>query len=176
MFQGTQNAAQRVIDGLQYLTSTATSMTAGPTRQLGNWVADQIAPSYWIPNARITHCHGCETKFEETDIKHHCRACGQGFCDDCSSKKCQVPDKGWPDPVRVCDTCFDRRSEFKDLPYRRREEDDDDEDYEDSVSSEAFSESPGNQEILLPRKAAEVISYSLGTVASAIDVPISKSS
>jgi len=136
-------------------------------------MADQVAPSYWVPNSRITHCRLCEIKFEDTDYKHHCRACGDGFCDDCSSKRCQVPDKGWPDPVRVCDRCYDRRSEFKDLPLRRRD-DEEDEDYEDSVSSsEAYSEPVSTQEILLPRKAAEVISSTLGNVASAMEVPIS---
>jgi len=171
LFQGTQNAAQKVIDGIQYITSTAQSISARPTRQLGSWVADQIAPSYWVPNSLITHCRLCETKFEDTDVKHHCRACGYGFCDDCSSKKCEVPDKGWPDPVRVCDICYEKRNEFRDLPLRQREEEDDG-DLDDSVSSEAYSETPSKQEILLPRKAAEVISSTLGNVASAIEVPM----
>ena len=38
---------------------------------------------------------------------HHCRSCGQGFCDECSSKKKPVPERGWgAEPVRVCDNCF----------------------------------------------------------------------
>ena len=36
---------------------------------------------------------------------HHCRKCGQGVCDDCSRTKKPVPDRGWDQPVRVCDKC-----------------------------------------------------------------------
>lgn len=45
--------------------------------------------------------------FTTNEQKHHCRACGHGFCDECSSKKKPVPERGWgQDPVRVCDECF----------------------------------------------------------------------
>lgn len=186
-FQGTQNAAQKVLDGIQYITSTAQSISARPTRQIGSWVADQIAPSYWVPNSRITACRGCNQPFSETDVKHHCRACGDGFCDDCSSKKCEVPNKGWPDPVRVCDDCYEQRNEFRNLPlaerarYRDPDEDedesnDDSDDPSDHVpGAGGMSGSPATQEILLPRKAAEVISSTIGNVASAIELPISES-
>lgn len=178
MFQGTQNAAQKVIDGIQYITSTAQSISAKPTRQFGSWVADQIAPSYWVPNSRITQCRSCEERFGETDVKHHCRACGDGFCDKCSSNTCEVPHKGWPTPVRVCDDCYKRRSEFQNLPFAERNPypDEDDEDGSDDAS-ESLSETPNavpTQEILLPRKAAEVISSTIGNVASAIEMPMSK--
>ena len=43
---------------------------------------------------------------------HHCRACGEGFCDACSNYRMPVPERGW-DPeenVRVCKTCYDIKS------------------------------------------------------------------
>lgn len=37
---------------------------------------------------------------------HICRACSLYFCHACSSGKRPVPEKGHPDPVRVCDVCL----------------------------------------------------------------------
>lgn len=55
-------------------------------------------------------CHRCDEVFQDNDTKHHCRACGEGFCDNCSSKTRPVPERGWGlAPVRVCDVCFDQR-------------------------------------------------------------------
>lgn len=60
-----------------------------------------------------THCAGCSTQFTFTVLKHQCRACGDYFCHSCSSGKRPVPERGYKDPVRVCDLCLhvvDRRS------------------------------------------------------------------
>ena len=52
-------------------------------------------------------CYACNCVFEANDTKHHCRSCGEGFCDECSSNKRPVPERGWGHaPVRVCDQCF----------------------------------------------------------------------
>ena len=51
---------------------------------------------------------------------HHCRSCGQGFCDECSSKKKPVPERGWgAEPVRVCDNCFlkDSKGQFSSASF-----------------------------------------------------------
>lgn len=52
------------------------------------------------------HCAGCSALFPTTVTKHHCRNCGEGFCETCSSNVCPVPLHGWHEPVRVCDGCF----------------------------------------------------------------------
>ena len=39
--------------------------------------------------------------------QHHCRACGEVFCNTCSSKKSIIPKIGIEREVRVCDPCFD---------------------------------------------------------------------
>lgn len=58
-------------------------------------------------------CHKCHIVFQDNDTKHHCRACGEGFCDGCSSKAAPVPERGWGlAPVRVCDVCFEQRASF----------------------------------------------------------------
>ncbi|CAG2114657.1 unnamed protein product, partial [Medioppia subpectinata] len=107
--QGSQNVGQRAIDTLSYVTTNVSQMTARPSKVLADWMADKIAPSYWVPNNRILHCGGCDKEFEQLDQKHHCRLCGHGFCEDCSSKSRPVPERGWGDqPVRVCDQCFEK--------------------------------------------------------------------
>lgn len=51
--QGTQNAAQKVLDSVTYLSETMSTISAKPASKVKSWVADQIAPTYWIPNSRI---------------------------------------------------------------------------------------------------------------------------
>lgn len=58
----------------------------------------------------LQSCSKCGEAFNDSDTKHHCRACGEGFCDGCSSKSRPVPERGWGlTPVRVCDACFQNR-------------------------------------------------------------------
>lgn len=102
-----QNAAQRVLDGMNYIIQSVTEYSSGPTKAVAAWVTDQVAPPYWKPNAEISECHGCKRVFEEVERKHHCRACGQGFCQACSTHSMPVPERGWGGtPVRVCDACY----------------------------------------------------------------------
>lgn len=107
--QAAQNAAQRVLDSVNYITETVTNISAKPTKMVSEWVADQIAPNYWIPNSLILHCALCNNEFGQFDQKHHCRLCGMGLCSTCSSKSKPVPERGWGETsVRVCDRCYER--------------------------------------------------------------------
>ncbi|XP_061073816.1 zinc finger FYVE domain-containing protein 1 [Conger conger] len=101
-----QNAAQRVLDGVNFVIQSVSEYSTGPTKAVTAWLTDQVAPPYWRPNAEIMECHGCSRAFEEAERKHHCRSCGEGFCQACSARSMPVPERGWGSaPVRVCDTC-----------------------------------------------------------------------
>ncbi|XP_075231994.1 hepatocyte growth factor regulated tyrosine kinase substrate isoform X1 [Lycorma delicatula] len=55
-------------------------------------------------------CHRCRVQFGMVQRKHHCRACGQVFCNQCSSKNCTLPKFGIEKEVRVCDACYNNNS------------------------------------------------------------------
>ncbi|XP_018333746.1 zinc finger FYVE domain-containing protein 1 isoform X2 [Agrilus planipennis] len=100
------NSAQRILDGISVLSEVVKSVGSQPTKAVSSWMANQVAPSYWRPNEEITHCHKCKTPFQQNAAKHHCRSCGEGFCEGCSSKLQPVPSRGWYTDVRVCDDCY----------------------------------------------------------------------
>lgn len=51
----------------------------------------------------------CRVEFGVFTRKHHCRACGQIFCDRCSNKQMLLPQFGIEKKVRVCEACFDKK-------------------------------------------------------------------
>ncbi|WAR19886.1 ZFYV1-like protein [Mya arenaria] len=146
---GTHNAAWKLIDGISYMADSISSVGSKPTKAVADWMTDQIAPPYWVPNAKIKKCNKCERRLSE-EQKHHCRACGKGFCDECSSKRRHVPERGWTSPVRVCDECFQINK------------------MTDSTSS------TGSDTQVTARKVGETVSTAIDAVASAINYPIAR--
>ncbi|XP_018348247.1 PREDICTED: hepatocyte growth factor-regulated tyrosine kinase substrate-like isoform X3 [Trachymyrmex septentrionalis] len=53
-------------------------------------------------------CHRCRVTFSMVQRKHHCRACGQVFCGQCSSKVSTLPKFGIEKEVRVCEACYEQ--------------------------------------------------------------------
>uniref|UniRef100_A0A8C8R6C4 Zinc finger FYVE domain-containing protein 1 n=1 Tax=Pelusios castaneus TaxID=367368 RepID=A0A8C8R6C4_9SAUR len=146
------NAAQRLLDGMNFMAQSVSELSLGPTKAVTSWLTDQIAPAYWRPNSQILNCNKCGTSFKDNDTKHHCRACGEGFCDGCSSRTRPVPERGWgPAPVRVCDNCYDCRGIQPDVPESQTEEE-------------------GGT--LIARKVGEAVQNTLGAVVTAIDIPL----
>ncbi|KAF2362998.1 FYVE zinc finger [Trinorchestia longiramus] len=51
-------------------------------------------------------CYRCRSPFTLIKRRHHCRACGQIFCHDCSSRMSIIPKFGIEKEVRVCISCY----------------------------------------------------------------------
>jgi len=64
------------------------------------------APS-WVSDKDRSHCTNkqCGAKFSVSTRRHHCRGCGDVFCNKCTATKRSLPDFGYGTAVRVCDKC-----------------------------------------------------------------------
>ncbi|KAI3388232.1 hypothetical protein SNEBB_008427 [Seison nebaliae] len=60
-------------------------------------------PPLWTEGDK---CFCCKSSFTPFTRKHHCRNCGQVFCNACSSKTISILKYNFTQPVRVCDTCY----------------------------------------------------------------------
>ncbi|XP_071560677.1 RUN and FYVE domain-containing protein 2 isoform X3 [Temnothorax nylanderi] len=58
----------------------------------------------WADDRTVTQCKGCSREFNMTRRKHHCRSCGNIFCNACSDNTTGLPNS--TKPVRVCDECY----------------------------------------------------------------------
>ncbi|XP_029439124.1 RUN and FYVE domain-containing protein 1 isoform X2 [Rhinatrema bivittatum] len=57
----------------------------------------------WLKDDEATDCKQCQKEFSISRRKHHCRNCGDIFCNSCSNNELSLP--SYPKPVRVCDAC-----------------------------------------------------------------------
>ncbi len=64
-------------------------------------------PPAWIPDGERSCCAACEQRFSAVLRRHHCRACGDVFCAECTAERRPVPRFGFDVPVRVCRDCCD---------------------------------------------------------------------
>lgn len=54
-------------------------------------------------------CTTCQKELNLTEMKHHCRNCGQISCADCCNNHIVLEDLGYFSPVRVCGSCYESR-------------------------------------------------------------------
>ena len=47
------NAAQRLLDGVNYISQSVSELSVKPAKAVTSWLTDQIAPAYWKPNSLI---------------------------------------------------------------------------------------------------------------------------
>lgn len=66
------NLSRKIIDNVSYIGESLQNVSAKPTMIAKQWMADQVAPSYWTPNSEITKCFKCEKPFTDLlEKKHH---------------------------------------------------------------------------------------------------------
>ncbi|XP_052201886.1 protein FREE1 [Diospyros lotus] len=61
---------------------------------------------HWIPDEAVSKCTACGTDFSAFVRKHHCRNCGDIFCDKCTHGRIALTADENAQPVRVCDRCM----------------------------------------------------------------------
>ncbi|XP_074025513.1 RUN and FYVE domain-containing protein 2 isoform X1 [Leptinotarsa decemlineata] len=57
----------------------------------------------WVKDNSASQCGACNKEFNLTRRRHHCRNCGEIFCNSCSDNTMSLPSSA--KPVRVCDDC-----------------------------------------------------------------------
>lgn len=63
-----------------------------------------LSEAKWIKDSEATECRLCDVQFSVLQRRHHCRNCGQIFCNECSSGRIKMPSNS--NPVRVCLNCY----------------------------------------------------------------------
>ncbi|KAH9290696.1 hypothetical protein KI387_034813, partial [Taxus chinensis] len=61
---------------------------------------------HWVPDEAVTKCTACATDFGAFVRRHHCRNCGDIFCDKCTQGRAALTADKDAQPVRVCDRCL----------------------------------------------------------------------
>ncbi|KAJ8383375.1 hypothetical protein AAFF_G00221650 [Aldrovandia affinis] len=72
-------------------------------------VSDQpgrSAADHWVKDEVVDSCSGCAMRFSLTERRHHCRNCGQLFCQKCSRFQSDIKRLKISSPVRVCQNCY----------------------------------------------------------------------
>eukprot|EP01124_Arcella_intermedia_P027653 TRINITY_DN5457_c0_g1_i1.p2 TRINITY_DN5457_c0_g1~~TRINITY_DN5457_c0_g1_i1.p2 ORF type:complete len:119 (-),score=6.71 TRINITY_DN5457_c0_g1_i1:35-391(-) len=63
-------------------------------------------PPRWLPDTSREECAGCLSEFSVFLRRHHCRACGDIFCDTCTAERIAFPEAyGYIEPERICTYC-----------------------------------------------------------------------
>ncbi|KAF8605304.1 hypothetical protein BDV93DRAFT_490619 [Ceratobasidium sp. AG-I] len=88
----------------------------------------------WEPDESVGECRSCRRRFTWLLRKHHCRRCGQIFCDRCSSRRAVLDPSdvvlepsmsethmgGGSSTHRVCEPCYDATSASVGVPRSLR--------------------------------------------------------
>ncbi|KAG2608550.1 protein FREE1-like [Panicum virgatum] len=61
---------------------------------------------HWVPDEAVTKCTACAADFSAFNRRHHCRNCGDIFCDKCTQGRTPLTTDADAQPVRVCDRCM----------------------------------------------------------------------
>lgn len=88
----------------------ASEQTMEKRKGLVDWM-NKIKPGneekdHWVPDEAVTKCTACGTDFGAFVRRHHCRNCGDIFCDKCTNGRIALTADANAQPVRVCDRCM----------------------------------------------------------------------
>ena len=107
-------------DATDYTSSDDDHSTVEKVDENSNsWKVDEKFQSHWMPDQLCKTCYGCETQFNMFRRRHHCRLCGQVFCNPCSSFFVEITvgrtnnqEQQHPDvkTVRTCKMCYEQVS------------------------------------------------------------------
>ncbi|XP_009414441.2 protein FREE1 [Musa acuminata AAA Group] len=61
---------------------------------------------HWVPDEAVSKCTSCGSDFGAFNRRHHCRNCGDIFCDKCTKGRIALTADENAQPVRVCDRCM----------------------------------------------------------------------
>jgi hypothetical protein len=71
--------------------------------------SDDFIPPRWVPDLAVNQCYHCHVEFDWINRRHHCRHCGNVFCETCTAARLLIPPEfGYRDPERVCLSCRDK--------------------------------------------------------------------
>ncbi|XP_058090788.1 protein FREE1-like isoform X2 [Magnolia sinica] len=95
------------------VTPDASKQSEQPTEKkkgLADWM-NLIKPGneekdHWVPDEAVSKCTACGTDFGAFVRKHHCRNCGDIFCDKCTHGRIALTADEQAQSVRVCDRCL----------------------------------------------------------------------
>ncbi|KAL0798028.1 hypothetical protein Bca101_053202 [Brassica carinata] len=84
--------------------------SAEKKKGLGDWM-NKIKPvneekDHWVPDEAVSKCTSCGSDFGAFNRRHHCRNCGDVFCDKCSQGRIALTAEENAPQVRVCDRCM----------------------------------------------------------------------
>ncbi|KAG4934544.1 hypothetical protein JHK87_048546 [Glycine soja] len=79
-------------------------------RGFGDWM-NLIKPAdeekdHWVPDEAVLKCTACGVDFGAFLRRHHCRNCGDIFCDKCTRGRIALTSDEDAQQVRVCDRCM----------------------------------------------------------------------
>lgn len=89
------NAAQRLLDGVKYISQSVSELSVKPAKAITSWLTDQIAPTYWKPNSLILvhNKHCCQTRSKTksmTAIILCLQPCSQRVINMEQTQRCRV--------------------------------------------------------------------------------------
>lgn len=111
---------------------------------------------YWMPDRLCKVCYCCEDPFTMFRRRHHCRMCGQVFCNQCSSYYIDGTLINLQGLVRCCKLCSEQVNDTK-LPKKRLNVSDNNANLQPSLTEvenmrrtasydvTTFNKKPGNQ-------------------------------